>query len=254
MRRTPAPEQPYAYVTLTRGDLRLRLPHLASQRVDAERDPRVLGCAWAARLCACCRQQVTWSPSRHASGAMRLPAERRYLSAAVLPDGKPETLALFARHAFAFVQDTRVRWRYDVAASRVETTFRASTRAMEGETPARSTACTRTTGTPTRRWTSWVQPSTACAARSACSRRPVQDHGTLRRLRALVAARLPKARAAAEARGSCQTDLRNARRMMLPEGQSAYWRATGPATHRQADGRGRAAGATPRSATSCWRC
>ncbi len=45
---------------------------------------------------------------------------------------KAETLALLLRHAYAFVQGTRVQWRYDVPASVVETTFTATTRVMEG--------------------------------------------------------------------------------------------------------------------------
>ena len=49
-----------------------------------------------------------------------------------MPDDRPETLALLARHAYAFVQDTQVEGRYDAAASAVETTFTATVQVMEG--------------------------------------------------------------------------------------------------------------------------
>jgi endoglucanase Acf2 len=61
-----------------------------------------------------------------------LPAGRRFFSVAALPDDSPGTLALFARHAFAFVEQTRVEWRFDEAASRVQTRYRIETRAMDG--------------------------------------------------------------------------------------------------------------------------
>jgi hypothetical protein len=37
---------------------------------------------------------------------------QRCFSLAVLPDATPETLALFKKHAFAFVTDTQVAWKY----------------------------------------------------------------------------------------------------------------------------------------------
>ena len=49
-----------------------------------------------------------------------------------LPDDQPETLQLLTRHAYAFVQDTRVQGRFDRAASAVETTFSATVQVMEG--------------------------------------------------------------------------------------------------------------------------
>ena len=38
----------------------------------------------------------------------RLPSDKRYVAAAVLPDDKAETLALLTRHAYAFVQVSAV--------------------------------------------------------------------------------------------------------------------------------------------------
>jgi endoglucanase Acf2 len=53
-------------------------------------------------------------------------------SVAVLPDERPETLALFHRHAFAFVTGTRVAWRYDAATSSVVTSFQFQTTSADG--------------------------------------------------------------------------------------------------------------------------
>jgi endoglucanase Acf2 len=50
-------------------------------------------------------------------------AGKGFYSVAVLPDAAPTTLALFRRHAFAFVTDTRVSWRFDDATATVESTF-----------------------------------------------------------------------------------------------------------------------------------
>ena len=56
-------------------------------------------------------------------------AEKGYLSIAVLPDDKPETLALFRTHAHNHITDTRVT--YEVVPGRVKTTYAFSTAAME---------------------------------------------------------------------------------------------------------------------------
>ena len=66
---------------------------------------------------------ATWSPGG-ARGTLRSTlAGKDFYSVAVLPDATPATLALFRRHAYAFVTDTRVTWRYDAATARVETSF-----------------------------------------------------------------------------------------------------------------------------------
>jgi endoglucanase Acf2 len=57
---------------------------------------------------------------------------RDYVSIAALPDDRPATLARFRQHAFAFVTDARVSWRYDAARAEVVTTFAVDTHAREG--------------------------------------------------------------------------------------------------------------------------
>lgn len=73
----------------------------------------------------------TWS----GAGSARLQAGmngKTYFSIALLPDDRPETFALFRRHAFAFVTNSRVAWRYDEAKAAVHSTFTLDTQCREG--------------------------------------------------------------------------------------------------------------------------
>jgi endoglucanase Acf2 len=71
----------------------------------------------------------TWSGldgsvfTNHAAG-------KNHLSVALLPDNKPETLALFRRYAYNHVVDTRVD--YESLPGKVRATYRFETKAMEG--------------------------------------------------------------------------------------------------------------------------
>jgi endoglucanase Acf2 len=58
---------------------------------------------------------------------------RGAFSVAALPEESAATLALFHRHAFAFVTDSRVSWRYDQPSATVITTFALTTEARDGE-------------------------------------------------------------------------------------------------------------------------
>jgi len=55
-----------------------------------------------------------------------------FFAVALLPDDRPGTLDLFRRHAFAFVTDSRVTWRYDPAAAKLTTRFELVTRPRQG--------------------------------------------------------------------------------------------------------------------------
>jgi len=66
------------------------------------------------------------------SALLDLPTGRSFFAVAALPDDSPVTLGLFARHAFAFIDRTRVEWRFDETASVVHTRYRFETRAMDG--------------------------------------------------------------------------------------------------------------------------
>lgn len=132
MRVTVTRGSPFASIQLSRGDARVRLP-AAGERLHAAADPRALALKVGGKTYAMFAPTgARWESVSATEWIARLPEGKGYLSAAALPDDKAETLALFARHAYAFVQQTRVEWRFDEAASTVETTFKATTKAMEG--------------------------------------------------------------------------------------------------------------------------
>lgn len=132
MQVTVAHGSPYAHITLSRGDVRIVLPS-AGERIGAGADARVLALRVGAKPYAMFGPSgVRWEQVSPTEWIGRLPAGAGYLSAAALPDERPDSLQLLTRHAYAFLQDTRVDWRFDPATSKVETTFTAKTRIMEG--------------------------------------------------------------------------------------------------------------------------
>lgn len=132
MRATVAHGSPYAYVRLNRGDLRVSLA-AAGERLAPDGDPRVLVLRVQGRAYALFGPTgVRWEQAAPTAWRGRLPAGAGYVSVAALPDEQPATLALLARHAYAFVQDTRAQGRYDRAAGQVRTTFTATVQVMEG--------------------------------------------------------------------------------------------------------------------------
>lgn len=132
MRSTVARGHPYASIEVTRGDVRVRLP-AAGERRHVDADARVLALRIGAKNYALFGPTgVRWEAVSATEWIARLPAGAGYLSVAALPDDSAATLALFTRHAYAFIRQTRVEWRYDEASSQVETTFSATTKVMEG--------------------------------------------------------------------------------------------------------------------------
>ncbi len=129
---TVAHGSPYAYFQLSRGDLRIRLP-APGERLAAVTDPRHLGLrVKGTSYVVFGPTGVRWEQVSATEWTGRLPDGKGYFSAAALPDDTPETLQLLARHAYAFVTDTVVSWVYDAAAAKVQSTFTAKTRVMEG--------------------------------------------------------------------------------------------------------------------------
>jgi len=129
---TVAHGSPYAYFTLTRGDIRISLP-VAAERVAIAADARLLGLRLKGKTYVVFGPTgVRWESASPTQWLGRLPANGGYFSVAALPDDKPETLQLLTKHAYAFVRDTQAVWRYDQAASKVSTTFQTTTRVMEG--------------------------------------------------------------------------------------------------------------------------
>ena len=123
---------PFVYFQLTRGDVRLRLPAPA-ERLGAGADPRVLALNLKGKRYAVFGPTgVRWESISATEWVGKLPAGKGFFSAAALPDATAETLQLFARHAYAFVQDTRVSWNYDPGTSLSTTQFLVTTQVMEG--------------------------------------------------------------------------------------------------------------------------
>lgn len=228
MRVTVAHGNPYAFFHLSRGDLRLRLP-AAGERFDSGADARVLALRVNGKAYALFAPSgARWESVSPTEWIARLPADKRYLSAAVLPDDKPETLALFARHAYAFVQDTRVAWHYDAAKSRVDTTFKATTRVMEGPDHG------PLQGLYPHQW----------FGNASVEGKLGPAYDTVRgKIRLLAGPQFTTSYGyagfvpywpavgdtprKAELADVMASDKRNARRMMLPEGKSAYWQGKG---------------------------
>ncbi len=132
LRVTIAHGSPYAYFQLSRGDVRIRLA-ATGERLAMVTDPRQLGLRVQGRSYVIFGPTgVRWEQVSPTEWAGRLPAGKGYFSVTALPDDTPETLQLLARHAYAFVTDTVVSWTYDTAAAKLENTFTATTRVMEG--------------------------------------------------------------------------------------------------------------------------
>ena len=131
MRVTVAHGSPYAYFRVSRGDVRLRLAEPGTP--IASDDPRILAMRTGGAAYAVFGPSgVRWEQVSQTEWLGRLPEGKGYFSAAALPDASAASLARFSRHAYAFIEDSRVQWRYDQAASKVTTTFQLDTRTMEG--------------------------------------------------------------------------------------------------------------------------
>ena len=228
MLATIAHGSPYAYLQISRGDVRVKLP-TPGERLEAGGDPRVLALRVGGLHYALFGPTgVRWEAVSGNEWIGRLPPGRGYVSAAALPDAQASTLQLFTKHAYAFLEDTRVAWQFEPTTSRLETSFQATTRTMEGEDAG------PLLGLYPHQWFN----NAAVAGRLG----PAFD--SLRGPIKLLAARDFKTRStyngfvpfwpgltdsprAAELRDVMKTDLRNARRMMLEMGNGPYWQGKG---------------------------
>jgi endoglucanase Acf2 len=123
---------PYAYFRLSRGDVRIKLPSPA-ERLHTGADERALCLGLKGKTYAVFGPTgVRWEQVSSVEWIARLPAGSGYFSAAALPDNSSDSVRLFARHAYAFVTDTRATWKFDQSSSKVETTFKVATQIMEG--------------------------------------------------------------------------------------------------------------------------
>jgi endoglucanase Acf2 len=61
-----------------------------------------------------------------------LPSGKNYFSIALLPDNSENTFNFYKQHAYAFITDTKVEWKYNESDSSVTTTYNIITTPMEG--------------------------------------------------------------------------------------------------------------------------
>lgn len=225
---TVAHGSPYAYIKLSRGDVRITLP-TAGERFATQGDARMLALRVQGKSYALFGPTgVRWEQASPTEWIGHLPQGKGYVSAAALPDDTPETLALLARHAYAFLQNTRVDWQFDPATSQVRTHFKATTEAMEGPNVG------PLLGLYPHHW--FNNPAVEGKLGPA--------YDTVRgKIRLLPAAEFetrltytgfvpywPGVQASPRSetlKDLLKTDLRNARRMMLEIGQGPYWQGKG---------------------------
>jgi endoglucanase Acf2 len=123
---------PFVFARLTGGEPQLHFGQRIPEVFAGSAKEPVLGVQLGRRAYGLFAPSgSTWS----GIGTTRLSAQTQgqgYFAVAVLPDDKPETLALFRRHAYAHVTDTRVAWSYDETTAKVRTTFSFVTQAREG--------------------------------------------------------------------------------------------------------------------------
>lgn len=219
---------PFAYVTLSRGDAVLQLPAGAKATVNAN-DARVLQVAGAqAHYAVFGPTGGSWKAEGADTWVLQLPPGKGYLSAAALPDGSAETLALFSRHAYAFVTDTRVDWEYDPAQSQVRTRFNATTQAMEGSVTQ------PLLGLYPHQWFGNASVADALqggfdTVRGKIRLLPAQGFQTSATYNGFVPfwPGIQDSARKSELAEILKVDQRNARRMMLEEGKGPYWQGKG---------------------------
>jgi endoglucanase Acf2 len=225
---TVAHGSPYVWFRVGRGDLRVRLPE-AGERLPTS-DPRMLVLRFKGTAYALFGPTgVQWEAASPTEWLARLPAGKGYLAVAGLPDEAAATQALLLKHAYAAVTDTRVDWQVDRNTGEVRTTFTAKTEPLEGS------ETTPLLGLYPHHWFG----NASVAGRLG----PAYD--TVRGKLKLLAA--PSFQTTArytgfvpfwpavpddaprigELRDVMKSDIRNARRMLLVEGEGPYWQGKG---------------------------
>lgn len=219
---------PYASIQISRGDVRVRLP-AEGQRLHEGGDLRTLALRVGTKAYALFAPTgATWDKVSPTEWIARMPAGKGYLSVAALPDEQAQTLALFARHAYAFIEQTRVQWRYDEAASTVETTFTATTKTMEGEDYGPLLGLYPHHWFQNRSLEGKLGPAFD-TVRGQLKLLPAREFRTTYTYNGFVPhwPGLNEGPAVSNLQDLMARDLRNARREMLQVGRSAYWQGLG---------------------------
>ena len=225
---TVAHGSPYAWFRVGRGDLRVRLPE-PGERLQAA-DPRMLVLRVKGTSYALFGPTgVQWEAASPTEWIARLPAGKGYLAVAGLPDDSAATQALLLKHAYAAVTDTRVDWKVERATGVVSTTFTATTQPLEGDER------TPLLGLYPHHW----------YANASVEGRLGPAYDTVRGKVKLLASNsfvttarytgfvpfwpaLPDSTPRmGELRDVMKADNRNARRMLLVEGEGPYWQGKG---------------------------
>ena len=133
LRARVAHGSPYVQFILSTGGFQVALPLGASAAPDPGLPHALRVKVGATSYAVFAPSGTPWSRTGESTWQALPPSGRGYLSLAALPDERPETFELMTRHAFAFLNGTKVDWAYDSRDSRVTTRFTASTRPMEGE-------------------------------------------------------------------------------------------------------------------------
>jgi endoglucanase Acf2 len=219
---------PFIFMHVSRGDVRVSLP-AAGERLAGADDARTLAIMVKGSTYALFAPTgARWEQQSPTQWVAHMPVGRDYLSAAVLPDATPATLALFSQHAYAVIVDTQVAWHYDAANSAVSTSFEATTQAQEGDMQA------PLLGLYPHQW----------FGNASVDGRLGPAFDTVRgKLRLLAAKRfdtevrytgfvpfwpgLKLDDRLSELHDLLKSDQRNARRMLLENGKGAYWQGKG---------------------------
>ena len=225
---TVAHGMPFAQIQISRGDARLTLP-VAGERLDSGADPRVLALRVNGKAYALFAPTGgNWKALNDKEWLGHLPKGKGYLSAAVLPDEQAQTLAMFTRHAYAFVDSTRVDWAFDAAASQVETTFTANIKSMEGENHG------ALLGLYPHQWfnNSSVEGKLGKSfdtVRGQIKLLQASQFRTVKQYNGFVPywPGVVDSPRMGDLASVMKADQRNARRMMLEEGQGPYWQGKG---------------------------
>ncbi len=219
---------PYAFVEISRGDAQISVPEGATSEVLAGQPHTLLVKAVGAHYAVFGPREGHWARESNTQWRLHLPQGKGYLSVATLPDHLPKTVALFAKHAYAFVDDSRVEWNVDVTTSTVETTFTAKTKVMEG---AQSAALL---GLYPHHWFNNASVRDTLGPEFDTVRGKIRLHEgnqfkTTLRYPGFVPywPGIADPKRAAELAELTKADQRNARRMMLEEGKGPYWQGKG---------------------------
>ncbi len=131
MLTTVAHGSPFVYAQLTQGDLSLDLARSLTGSLWPA-DPRVLLVRDAIKTYAAFAPTGAQWVQVGSSWQMRLPADRRYASVAILPNDQDSTIREFLVQAYSHIVDTRADYRVDRQKSEVITSFKLKTRTFEG--------------------------------------------------------------------------------------------------------------------------